>query len=368
MDSICLGDTGSAVRDIQRRLEDIGLPAHDPPGEFGPSTRQAVRAFQQQRGLVADGVVGPDTWRVLVEAGFSMGDRLLYRTEPKLRGDDVRELQQRLGQLGFDAGKDDGIFGPETESALMDFQINVGLGGDGKAGPDTFAILTRLHRTHQEVPATSVTERHDLSGWTPRPSLTGARILIDPGNSVEDPGYVSAEGAVEHEITWRIARLLQGRLAAAGAVPILSRGPSTSPAASDRAALANREDVEVVVSIQLNGLDTPQARGAAAYYFGSGQSVSDRGRRLSHLILTELCRRTGTPNCRAHRSTSAILRDCRAPAVAVEVGFLTNPEEGRLLADPAYQATVADSLTAALRAFLTGTSADDTGAVSQAAV
>jgi N-acetylmuramoyl-L-alanine amidase len=54
--------------------------------------------------------------------------------------------------------------------------------------------------------------------------------------------------------------------------------------------------------------------------------------------------------------------------VAVEVGFLTNPEEGRLLADPAYQATVADSLTAALRAFLTGTSADDTGAVSQAAV
>lgn len=358
MNSISLGATGSAVRDIQRRLSDIGLAPHDPPGEFGPSTRQSVRAFQQQRGLVADGFVGPDTWRVLVEAGYAMGDRLLYRTDPMLRGDDVRELQQRLGQLGFDAGKDDGIFGPVTEAALVEFQANVGLDGDGKAGAETFAILTRLHRTHQEVPAGTITERHDLSGWKPRPSLTGARILVDPGNSPDDPGYLSPDGVAEHEVTWRIARLLQGRLAAAGAVPVLSRGPATDPTPSERAALANHEDVEVVVSIQCNGLDTPQAHGAAAYYFGSGQSVSDRGRRLSHLILTELCERTGTPNCRAHRSTAAILRESRAPAVAVEVGFLTHPEEGRRLTDPAYQAVVADSLTVAIRAFLTGTSFD----------
>lgn len=358
MTSFSLGATGSAVRDIQRRLLDIGLPTHDPMGEFGPSTRQAVRAFQQHRGLVADGVVGPDTWRVLVEAGYTMGDRLLYLTEPKLRGDDVRELQQRLGQLGFDAGKDDGIFGSATEAALIEFQTNVGLDGDGKAGPETFAILTRLHRTHQEVPAGTITERHELSGWKPRPSLTGARILVDPGNSPEDPGFLSPDGIPEHEVTWQIARLLQGRLAAAGAVPILSRGPATGPTASERAALANREDVEVLLSIQCNGLDTPHARGAAAYYFGSGQSVSDRGRRLSHLILTELCDRTGTPNCRAHRSTASLLRESRAPAVAVEVGFLTHPEEGRLLTDRAYQGVVADSLTVAIRTFLTSTSFD----------
>lgn len=354
MESISIGATGSAVRDIQRRLVDLGIDVDDPPGEFGPPTRQAVRAFQQQRGLVADGVVGEDTWRVLVEAGYTMGDRLLYRAEPMMRGDDVRELQRRLGQLGFDAGKDDGIFGPMTEAALIDFQANVGLDGDGKAGQETFAILMRLHRTHQEVPAATVTERHDLAGWTPRPTLTGARILVDPGNSVADPGYHAPDGTPEHEVTWRIARLLQGRLAAAGATPILSRGPATSPSPSERAVLANKEDVEVVLSIQCNGLDTPQARGAAAYYFGSGQSVSDRGRRLCHLVLDELCARTGTPNCRAHRSTSAILREARAPAAAVEVGFLTHPEEGLLLVDPAYQAMIADSLTAALRAYLTG--------------
>lgn len=354
MEAISLGAAGPAVRDVQRRLEDLGLPTHDPSGEFGPATRQAVRTFQQRRGLVADGVVGPDTWKVLVEAGYALGDRLLYLTDPMLRGDDVRELQRRIGQLGFDAGKDDGIFGPDTEAALFEFQVNVGLDGDGKAGPETIGILRRLHRTHQEVPAATISERHELSGWTPRPSITGARILVDPGNSIDDPGFTSPDGQPEHVITWQIARQVQGRLAAAGAVPILSRGPQTSPTPSQRAALANREDVEVVLSIQANGLDSAAARGAAAYYFGSGQSVSDRGRRLAYLALTELCDRTGTPNCRAHRSTAAILRESRAPAVAVEVGFLTHPEEGRLLADPAYQSTVATSLVSAVRSFLTG--------------
>lgn len=346
------GDTGPEVTDVQRRLVDLGDLAPDSDavlGLFDDVTHDGVRAFQQRRGLVADGLVGPDTWRVLVEAGFELGDRLLYQTRPMLRGDDVRELQERLGRLGFDAGQVDGIFGPETAAAVRDFQDNVGVRADGRVGQETSAALRRLFRSHQSVPAVTVTERHV---GIRRRGVVGARVLVDPGNDVEDPGHETPDGVPEHVVTWEIARRVHGRLAALGASPVLSRGPATAPSSSARARQANRDDVDVILSIHGNGLETTQARGCAAYYYGAGSSVSERGKRLAGLAVTSIVKATHTVNCRTHASTASLLRESRAPAVMVEVGFLTHPEEGRLLATPGYQATIAECLTNALITWL----------------
>ena len=97
------------------------------PAQFGAGTEAAVRAFQEPRGLRVDGICGDETWASLVEAGYRLGDRLLYHRAPMLRGDDVAELQRLLGGLGFDAGRVDGIFGPDTAAALVEFQRNAGL-------------------------------------------------------------------------------------------------------------------------------------------------------------------------------------------------------------------------------------------------
>src|SRR4051812_35182321 len=98
------GATGDAVRDVQRRLAAVGIGADgDPLGTFGPGTEAALRRFQDQRGLRVDGVCGTQTWDSLVEADRRLGDRLLYERRPMVRGDDVGELQQLLGALGFDA-------------------------------------------------------------------------------------------------------------------------------------------------------------------------------------------------------------------------------------------------------------------------
>ena len=81
------------------------------------------------------------TWQALVESSWSLGDRPLMLRSPNLRGDDVGELQRRLSRLGFDAGRIDGIFGPDTHRALSEFQRNCGLTADGVCGVETARLL-----------------------------------------------------------------------------------------------------------------------------------------------------------------------------------------------------------------------------------
>lgn len=88
--------------------------------------------------------MGTATWNALVEAGYALGDRLLYLRAPMLRGDDVAELQHLLGGLGFDAGRVDGILGPRTAAALTDFQHNAGVVADGICGTATVRLLRAL--------------------------------------------------------------------------------------------------------------------------------------------------------------------------------------------------------------------------------
>ena len=94
------GDRGEPVRDIQGRLSALGIDLKpDRRGTFGPGTDAAVRGFQRMRGLPEDGIVGPETWRTLVGAGYDLGDRMLYRRVPMMRGDDVATLQKQLNAL-----------------------------------------------------------------------------------------------------------------------------------------------------------------------------------------------------------------------------------------------------------------------------
>ncbi len=102
-----------------------------------------MRAFQRSKGLNSTGLCDVTTWKLLVEAHWKLGDRLLYLKTPMFRGDDVAQMQGKLSWLGFDTGKIDGTFGPNTHKGLADFQINVGMTGDGICGPGTIAELNR---------------------------------------------------------------------------------------------------------------------------------------------------------------------------------------------------------------------------------
>jgi N-acetylmuramoyl-L-alanine amidase len=356
MDPIALGSSGPQVEDVQRLLSNLGLlsRAHgDELGVFGASTGDAVRDLQQQHGLPADGVVDHETWQVLIAASYRLGDRLLFRTRPMLRGEDVRELQLRLARIGFDPGLADGVFGADVERALLAFQSEVGLAADGIVGPETLEQLRRLHRDHHAAPVSMARERSQLRRQG-RSDLIGARILLDPANGPDVPGVIAPDGTPEHAITWAIAAMAEGRLTALGANALLSRGPTTSPDAAGRAAVANAADVELIVSIGLSRADSPRASGVSAAYFGTGSAVSELGRALAERLLDRTVAALGTPDCRSHPGTVSILRLSRAPAVVISPGFLTSPDDARLLTDPSTQRRIADAVVEGVTDFLTG--------------
>jgi len=131
---------------VQQRLLRLGyeLGASGVDGVFLGETYEAVRSFQHARGLAEDGVVGPETWAALVDATFTLGDRLLYLRVPYFHGADVRTLQGALNVLGFACGRPDAIFGAYTERAVREFQANTGQPADGIVGPDTVRSIMRL--------------------------------------------------------------------------------------------------------------------------------------------------------------------------------------------------------------------------------
>jgi N-acetylmuramoyl-L-alanine amidase len=355
MHPLSLGSSGPEVTDVQRLLRELrllGAVAVDEGGVFGPTTERAVRALQQRAGLPSDGVVDLETWQALVAASFRLGDRMLFRTRPMLRGDDVRDLQERLSRLGFDVGVIDGMFGPETHAALVAFQSEVALEADGILGPTTLDQLRRLQRDHHRAPAYVARERSQLRRPA-RTDLLGARVLIDPANGPEVPGAIAPDGTAEHTVTWSIASIVAGRLGALGANVQLSRGPNTSPDAAQRADVANEADVELIVSIGMNRASSPRASGATASYFGHGQHVSELGRRFADLLLTRTVSVLETPDCRSHPSTVSILRLSRAPAVVLEPGFLTNPTDAARLLDTSVQRRLADAIVDGVETFLT---------------
>lgn len=146
MKPIRLGDRGPAVEDIQRRLRTLGydLGRAGIDGIFAGATASAVEAFQRGAGLSEDGLVGELTWSALVDATFTLGDRMLYLRLPHFHGRDVRLLQEALNVLGFACGVADGIFGAFTERAVREFQRNAGLPADGIVGAETVRGIVAL--------------------------------------------------------------------------------------------------------------------------------------------------------------------------------------------------------------------------------
>lgn len=336
-----LGDAGPAVAEVRTRLAQLGLCQDTGIDRFDESLDTAVRTFQQERGIVVDGVVGPQTFRRLEEARWHLGDRLLsYIPGHLMTGDDVTELQRRLGQLGFAAGRPDGLFGPQTDLALREFQASVGVTADGTCGPDTFRAFDRLVRTVTGGNATRLREHITLGDL--QSGIADKVVFLDAGDSV-DPDVCHA-----------LAVRVEGRLAALGTQVVFSRpGRVRGPDDRARAILANDVGADIVVSLHVESAPSSAPNGLATFYFGDerGDIHSTAGRILADLVQQEVQARTDLLDCRTHPRSWDLLRLTRMPAVRVSVGYVSNPEDQRRLGNPAFQDAVGHGVAAALTRF-----------------
>ncbi|MBY0441938.1 MAG: N-acetylmuramoyl-L-alanine amidase [Mycobacteriaceae bacterium] len=374
-DALRCGDRSAAVAEIRATLTTLGLldnpdddlstGRHVAADMFDPELDHAVRAFQQQRGLLVDGLVGEATYRALKEASYRLGARTLYHQfGAPFYGDDVATLQGRLQDLGFYTGLVDGYFGLQTHNSLMSYQREYGLYADGVCGPETLRSLYFLssrvtggspHAIHEE-------ERVRRSG----PKLSGKRIIIDPGRGGIDHGLITQgpAGAIsEADALWDLASRLEGRMAAIGMETFLSRPANHSPSDTERAATANTVGADLMISLRCATHTSPAANGVASFHFGNSHgSISTIGRNLADFIQREVVARTGFRDCRTHSRTWDLLRLTRMPSVQVDLGYITNPHDRAMLISAQTRDAIAEGILAAVkRLYLLGKNDRPTG-------
>ncbi len=156
-----LGSEGAEVKKLQQKLKDLGYLKGSVDGKFGVATEAAVIAFQKNNNLTADGKAGTATLSKLYSgtakpstgtaadigsnnsgqdtSGISSTGYVTL--ESGSTGDQVRNLQKRLKELGYFNGSVDGKYGESTMASVMAFQLRNNLTVDGKAGPATQRVL-----------------------------------------------------------------------------------------------------------------------------------------------------------------------------------------------------------------------------------
>jgi N-acetylmuramoyl-L-alanine amidase len=342
------GDRGREVEDLQTRLLALGydLGNRGMDRVFGPLTELAVRAFQQEMGILADGVVGELTWNEIVEADYRLGGRLLYVRQPPFRGADVTELQRMLNDLGFDPGAVNGLFDERTARATKEFQRNAGLTPDGAVDDGIFKVLrtyaTQTLGTHQFP---------DKNGGYFSEDLFSGTIVVDAAHGGRDKGYVcpGVSGLTEADLDLAVAQELAQILPAREV--LLTRDGDEEVSNSDRAYLANSSSAKMVISIHHAHHQTQGAEGTASFYFSRLGYQSHRGRMAATYIQKGVSQVLETLDIGEFGRSYDILRETNIPAVVLEPLYLTNPRELEIASDPYYPATVAEAIAGALELY-----------------
>lgn len=376
------GMTDRRVAGLRERLvragaDDAALSpdAATDPTVFDQRVDGAVRGFQQRKGLIVDGVVGPDTEAALNDAQYALGDRpLSHQRDTPMHGDDVEELQNNLSLLGFYYGHLDGTFARQTEYAVKELQSSLGVPEDGVVGLDTLTGLARVSKKITTSKAFSLRDHQRLQSL--HEALRGREVILVPssGTSPTEPhGAPDSFGPEQDAITRDVALQAHDLLSTVGAVPVLVdpvfAGPDAEAAgqhgeAADRLRLSSYADAitahpgALVLCLQCDWNTSPQAQGVATFYWGdpvTGQSYAPIGHAASDMVLRELVARTGAQDLGSHARQWSGLRTTGAAAAWVDLGYLSHEAEAAKLHDSTYRARLAEALLCGLQRMLVRT-------------
>jgi len=320
METLRVGSRGENVRTLQQLLPSIPPLVAD--GIFGPRTEAAVIAFQRQFGLVPDGIVGPLTWAKLTEVtgGGAMPPYPGTALRVGSSGASVRSIQECLNSIGRTNPSiaplaTDGVFGPRTQASVIAFQRLVGLVPDGVVGPLTWGRLREF--CGGSTPPTPP---------PPPPPPTARVVVLDAGHGGADSGSVFGTRR-EKDDNLRLALAVQTLLQAQGIRVIMTRSTDTTVSLAERSAISNRNNTNLFVSIHRNASTNTAANGVENFVF---TSAPDGTVLRAFDVLDELAGAGVQNNRGVIRANFAVLRNTTAPAMLLEVGFITNVRDNQL--------------------------------------
>jgi N-acetylmuramoyl-L-alanine amidase len=176
----------------------------------------------------------------------------------------------------------------------------------------------------------------------PVTSRAVSTIVIDAGHGGIDRGGQPGQRATEKIYTLAVAQKLSGKLRAAGFRVVLTRSGDYFVGLSQRCAVANSQRDAAFLSIHFNAAPRAGASGVETYYY------SGRSRSLAEAVHREVLRVMGTENRGIRQRGFYVIRHTSCPAVLIESGFLTNPQEVRRLGSSAFQDQLAGAMARAI--------------------
>lgn len=189
-------------------------------------------------------------------------------------------------------------------------------------------------------------------------------VYLDAGHGGYDPG-ASYFGISEKSLTLAIQSRVKAKLESEGYQVVTTRTSDTYVDLTDRSRAANASESDIFVSIHINASGSSAAQGIETYYYQpyaeypsrinatyhanpTRLSMSDT---LANAIQSSLINATGAQNQGVKRQTFAVLRETTAPAVLLELGFLSNPQEAARLSTSDYQETLANAIVAGIKSY-----------------
>jgi len=237
-----------------------------------------------------------------------------------------------------------------------------------RSGPSTdHDILTRLTRgTVLEVTGNrdewlAVITPEGKNGWVhgdyvEKVDLTdnpfkGKIVAVDPGHGGSDPGAIGASGLREKEINLAVALELAGLLEEAGVKVVMTRSGDHSVRNARRVEIANEAGADVFISIHANAFSSPESNGTETYYC-SENDHSSASKYLAEQVQREMVSALGLRDRGVKQRSFYVLKNTEMPAALVELGFLTNATEEKLLEKKETHVKAARALFEGLEAYL----------------
>ncbi len=215
-----------------------------------------------------------------------------------------------------------------------------------QADPNITRVVVEFRRKTQYTVTAGGADGSVILVEISEPSLRGHAVAIDAGHGGRDPGAIGVTGLYEKEVTLDIALRVRELLVRSGVRVIMTRETDTFVELADRARAARAQGATAFVSIHANAATRPGASGSETYYLTPQSLV------LAQMMQEELGRIQGLANRGVRTANFQVLRENEAPAVLVEVAYLSNADEEARLRAPAFRQRLAEAVARAVQRFL----------------